>query len=479
MTIRMRIALFAAGVVTITLLLFGALLYTLTAVGAGAQQDQMLTQRAGQAANLAGRTDRDELHASRPLAPIDLATSAETFIEALDADGSVIASGGLIDGAPPMIPPSLLEAARAGRPAFATLKPAPRITLRVRALPFTTQDGASSGYIVAGQTRRDRERQLAGLRGFLVIAAGLTLATALGGCWFAAGRALRPLKTIAHTADTIGATEDLGRRLPERSPRDEIGALTASFNGMLRRLGDSQAGLTAANRRLLESLAAQQRFVADASHELRTPLTTIRNNAGFLLQHPHSDAADREAAAQDIAGESERMSRLVTDLLTLARADAGSEPERTPLDPESLLRDLVRQAQRLHPDRAIHALVAEDLSPLCVVANADALARLLWILIDNAVKHTASPGEISVRLSCAADRALIEVVDQGPGIAPADLPRIFDRFFQADQARASEGAGLGLAIAQWIAQTHGGRLTAHNNAVRGATFRVALPLATA
>jgi len=139
----------------------------------------------------------------------------------------------------------------------------------------------------------------------------------------------------------------------------------------------------------------------------------------------------------------------------------------------------VRQAQRLHPDRAIHALVAEDLSPLCVVANADALARLLWILIDNAVKHTASPGEISVRLSCAADRALIEVVDQGPGIAPADLPRIFDRFFQADQARASEGAGLGLAIAQWIAQTHGGRLTAHNNAVRGATFRVALPLATA
>jgi two-component system, OmpR family, sensor kinase len=185
--------------------------------------------------------------------------------------------------------------------------------------------------------------------------------------------------------------------------------------------------------------------------------------------------ADRRSALEDIAGESDRMSRIVHDLLTLARADAGVHLELSRVDLAAIIEDVGRRARRLHTDRRV--LVEEAATTAEVRGNTDALAQLLWILIDNAVKHTPEHGEIRLRLAARSGRAFLSVADAGCGIPEHDLARIFDRFFQSDASRTSGGAGLGLAIARWIVDEHGGRVTAHNNPRGGATFRIDLPLA--
>jgi signal transduction histidine kinase len=282
-----------------------------------------------------------------------------------------------------------------------------------------------------------------------------------------AGRALRPLDAMASTAEDIGRTQDLSRRLPESEPDDEVGRLQRSFNQMLRQLDD-------AYHRLQSALVAQRRFVADASHELRTPLTTIRGNVGLLLKREDIAPDDRLAALNDIAGESERMSRMVQDLLTLARADAGYHLDKAQIDLLPIIQEVTRQAQTLQPLRRIELL---DGVPVPVQGNADAIKQLLWILIDNAFKHTHDSGRIQLRLDNGQQAARLIVLDDGAGIPKEDLERVFERFYQSDASRADEGTGLGLAIARWIAQEHGGTISASNNPQGGAAFTVVLPSA--
>jgi signal transduction histidine kinase len=262
---------------------------------------------------------------------------------------------------------------------------------------------------------------------------------------------------VAHASDEIARTQDLARRLPPVRTHDEVRLLTDSFNGMLARLE--------------EVLESQRRFVADASHELRTPLTSIRTNAAYL-QRPDVPVEEREAALRDIVQESERMSRLVHDLLTLARADAGGHPALAPMDLAAALREVCRRARALHPARRIE-VAGDDVVPIC--GNEDALLQLLWILVDNAVKHTPPEGRLRIWSAARGGTVQLRVMDDGPGIPEADLERIFDRFFQADRARSDGGAGLGLAIARWIATAHRGTLSAYNNEWGGATFLLELP----
>ncbi|HLZ72122.1 MAG TPA: HAMP domain-containing sensor histidine kinase [Dehalococcoidia bacterium] len=473
MTIRLRIALFAAGVVLVAVALFGLLLYALAAYGARAGQDQALSLRGQQVVTFLSFAPAQELAAARSGPPLDLATSEDTFTEVLSPDGSVLYSNGQLGGATPAVPQDALTAAAARGFAFASVTPGRGVTLRLYVQHYTRPGGLAGGYAVAGQSMRLRNRQLRSLRGLLLISALVTLLAALAACWLLARRALKPIDRLANAADAIGATADLSRRLPPRRTRDEVGRLTASFDRMLARLEAGQDRLKDAYAKLAQALEAQKRFVADASHELRTPLTTIRNNVAFLRQHPQGDPADRAAALDDIAAEGERMSRLVQDLLTLARADAGYHLELTPIDLAPLARDVCRQAQRQQPARTI-ALAAE---PLPASANADAITQLLWIFIDNAIKHTPEGGRISVRLARCGDRAVLAVADEGPGIPQGELPRIFERFVQADPARSTGGAGLGLAIARWIAAEHGGTVSACNNPGAGVTFTAELPAA--
>ncbi len=470
MAIRARIALFGAAVVTATVLIFGVVVYTLVERGLIRQQEQALRQRADQVAGAwspgSGPAGPPASRRLERFLILRLATSTEGFIELLDAGGTPLLSTAEINGRDPQVPSSVLEAARGTPGKLAAFEAQPGLRLRVFVRECCRSD-AQIRFVVTGQTTRGIEDQLARLRWFLAGGGLLSVAAALAASWLLAGRALRPLETMAQTAEQIGHTHDLTRRLPGIRTGDEVSRLTRSFNEMLQRLQD-------AYQRLEETLASQRRFVADASHELRTPLTSIRSNAGLLLLHPEAHSEDRLAAMQDIASESERMSRLVQDLLTLARADAGQHLERGPLDLGAVVQDVFRQAQNLYPNRRLQL---HDGLPTPVTANADALKQLLWILIDNAVKHTQEGGQIQIRLTTRGDRAELAITDDGSGIPPADLKRIFERFHQVDAARADGGAGLGLAIARWIVQEHEGRVVADNNPDRGATFTVELPLA--
>jgi signal transduction histidine kinase len=337
--------------------------------------------------------------------------------------------------------------------------------LRVVARKWT--GSSESGIVVAGQSTAFPTNQLAGFRTFLVIASIVTLIVVAIVSWLVAGRAVRPLVTLARTTEAIGATGDLSRRLELSKSRDEVGRLTTSFNAMIARLQSSQSDLAAA-------LAAQQRFVADASHELRTPLSTIRTNAEFLRENPDAAATDRTAAIGDIVTEAERMGRLVDGLLVLARADAGIAIERRPVDLRAVAVD---EARRVRPpgrvrDETESVRVTADGSAL-VSGDAEALGRVIRALLDNAFRHGKPPVGITVAKRNGA--VSLEVHDAGPGLPKGSEERIFERFYQADPARTGEGTGLGLAIARAIVQAHGGTIRASNVDEGGTAVTIELP----
>jgi len=440
-SLRLRLALFGAAVVALTLVLFGALLYSLLARGVNTNQDDALRGRAGEAAAALNATA--DLTPQAPVAPADLRSSTEIFLEVFDQSWSIIYSTGVLNGEPPTIAPGLRIGAVHG--AFDT-----ESGFRLYAREF------NSGFVVAGQSTRVLQSNLSGVLGFLIISGVPTLIAALAASWLVAGRALKPLKEVAGAADDIGRARDFGRRLPNRRSRDEVALLSTSFNRMLEQLQDS--------------FESQKRFVADASHELRTPLTTIQGNAGLLAHGPPIGESARRAAATDIAEESERMARLVDRLLTLARADSGLRLELAPVDLRAVVVDVTRQASAVHPERAFEVQVVDAE----VAGDEDALRQLLWILIDNAFRYARST--ISVGLEVDAGWARLMVGDDGPGIAPEEREQVFERFYRADAARTGHGAGLGLSIARWITEQHRGRIIADRSRAGGAGLYVDVPV---
>ena len=469
MSFRLRLTVFGTALVAATLLAFGWLVYELVANSQGTTQDDGLKQRASDAAGVIARAAAGELNGStNPTlsGAEDLRHRTDPFIEVLTASGTVVSSTGRIGDTVPAIPASLLAGAANGT-ALATVDVLGGPALRFYAIRWTRPDLGLEGFVVAGQPTSIQSTNRKGLLGFLIVSSIPTLLAALLASWLITGRALRPLKTVAQTAESIASTHDLKRRLPQNPRPDEIGVLSKSFNRMLEQL-------EAAYERLARALDAQRRFVADASHELRTPLTTIRGNAELLAHGP--DIADdvRAAAARDIATESERMSRLVEHLLTLAQADAGQRLELVPVSLRPLIESVCRQARASLKDRSFHNVGLTDAT---ILGDQDAILQLLWVLVDNAVKFTRTGGSVELGLRQHDSTALLTVADDGTGIPPSDLERIFERFYQANPARSNSGAGLGLSIGRWIVDQHHGSLTARNNDGPGTTFTVTLPLA--
>ena len=469
MSFRLRLTFFGAALVALTLLAFGWLVYELAANSQAATQDDALRQRAADALASIRTAPPGELNGTATpslTGAEDLQHRTDPFTEVLTSFGVVLSSTGRVGAAAPAVPATLLDAAANGG-ALATVDTPGSPQLRLFAGPWARPDLGLRGFVVAGQPTSIQTENRKGLRGFLIISSIPALLAAFLASWLITGRALRPLRTVVETTDSIARTRDLKRRLPPAKRRDEIGLLSESFNGMLEQV-------EAANQQLTVALDAQRRFVADASHELRTPLTTIRGNADLLAQGPLVTEDVRAAAAHDIAGESARMSRLVDHLLTLAQADAGQHLELTPVELRSTMASVCRQAQAMHPDRAFRNVGMTDAT---VRADIDAVTQLLWILVDNAVKFTKTGGEIELGLRQLDSTALITVADDGMGIPPDDLGRVFERFYQADPARSNKGAGLGLSIARWIVEEHHGTISVRNNTGPGCTFTVSLPLA--
>ena len=444
MSLRLRLALFGAAVVALTLVLFGGLLYALLARGAATNQDDSVRGRAREAVVALNRTS--DLAPRAPVAPADLRTSTEILLEVLDPNWSVVYSTGDLNGAPLAIGPKLRQqVTQNGSGEFDT-----EGGFRLYAMPF------NGGFVVTGQSTRVVQSNLWGVLGFLIISGVPTLIAALLASWLVAGRALKPLKDVASAADEIGRVRDFGRRLPKRGSRDEVALLSTSFNRMLEQLQDS--------------FDSQRRFVADASHELRTPLTTIQGNAGLLARGPALPDDVRRAAADDIAAETARMTRLVDRMLTLARADSGLSLELAAIELAPVIVEVCRQARTVHPDRELRC-AAKDAA---VAGDEDAIRQLMWILIDNAFGHARSL--VEVRLTTEGEWARLTVSDDGTGIAPEDRERVFERFFRADKARHEPGAGLGLSIARWIVEQHRGRILAGEAPGGGAAMYVDIPL---
>jgi signal transduction histidine kinase len=441
LSLRLRLALFGAAVVALTLVLFGGLLYALISRGVTNDQDTALRARAGQAISALGVAP--DLTPRGPIAPADLRTSNEIFIEVFDRNWSLVYSTGVLNGAPPSPPQRLRDATSPA--AFATDN-----GLRLYALQF------SSGFVVAGQSTRVPESSLSGVLAFLIISGVPTLIAALAASWLVAGRALKPLKEVASAADGIGRARDFGRRLAERKSRDEVALLSTSFNRMLEQLQDS--------------FDSQRRFVADASHELRTPLTTSQGNAGLLARGPALSDDIRRAAADDIAAETARMTRLVDRMLTLAKADSGLRLELAAIDLAPVIAEVCRQAGTVHPDRDLQCATVDS----TVAGDEDAIRQLMWILLDNAFRHARS--RVELRLVTEGEWARVTISDDGPGIAPEDRERVFERFFRSDKARHEPGAGLGLSIARWIVDQHHGRILAGERAGGGAAMYVDIPV---
>jgi heavy metal sensor kinase len=298
-----------------------------------------------------------------------------------------------------------------------------------------------------------------GLAGFLVA----ILVAGFGGSFLAA-RALRPVDRITRAAERLSA-EDLSLRLPAPTVDDEFGRQTAAFNAMLDRLE--------------RAFERQSRFTADASHELRTPLSVIRSLAEVAMLSPRSESYDRRVYTS-IAEETERLGRLVENLLVLARADDGSGLALAPVDLDEIVMGVAERIAERAASQGLELVL--DVPERCpVMGDSSWLTQLILNLVDNALRHTPAGGRITLTAACDANGATARVADTGSGIATEHLPRLFERFYRADDARSRStgGFGLGLAISGWIAQSHHGRLTVESKVGQGSTFTLWLPPAGA
>lgn len=349
--------------------------------------------------------------------------------------------------------------------------------------PVTVTDRSNTrwyiGAVIVGERLNTMQETLGSLRQVLMVASGLGLLLALAGGWVMAGRALRPVDQVTAAAARIaagdGTAASLAARLPVPPADDELARLSSTFNAMLDRL---QA-----------SFRAQERFVADASHELRTPLTAIRGNVDVLSRQTRSGSrvlmsGDLTPALDDIRVESDRMRRLLDDLLLLARSDAGEGVRSLPMTQtigvslDAIASDAVRSTASLTQGQIVEL---EAPRPVLLNGDPDRLRQLIVILLDNAIRHTPPGGHVRVAVASGADGAArIAVRDEGEGIAVEHIPHLFERFYRADGARgrASGGTGLGLAIARAICRAHGGDIEVRSSPGQGATFIATLPTGT-
>ncbi len=323
------------------------------------------------------------------------------------------------------------------------------------------RNGQVIGLVSAGRSLSETYASVHKLRSMLLAVWIIALAAALVGGWWLAGKALRPVDRITRAAQLISAGA-LSSRLALQGPDDELHRLAQAFDDMLERLG--------------RAFDRERQFTADVAHELRTPLTILRGEIDVALRRPR-DAEEYRLRLFSLRGEVARLSRLVTNLLQLAHADAGSEVLRNErID----VRMLLERVSNLFAARAAeHGIELHLNGPAdgTIIGDEDRLAQAISNLIDNALRHTRSGGRIKVRWRLSEHAVLIEVVDTGTGIAQEHLANVFQRFYRADNHRSREdgGAGLGLAITQSIAEAHGGTVSVESRLLHGTTFKLSLP----
>src|SRR5580698_10344665 len=337
-------------------------------------------------------------------------------------------------------------------------------TYRFYVRHFTLEQQAAT--LVVVQSLFHQHEFLETLAGTFAIVIPLTLLIAGIGGYFLARRSLSPVVAMSEQARWIGA-ENLESRLSVRNPNDELGHLASSFNGLLDRLN--------------ASFDRQKRFVADASHELRTPVAILCGETEVALAKEDRTQAEYRETLGILADESRRLKRIVEDLFTLARADAGQYPlSYTDFYLDELAAECAKNVRTLAAAKQI-TLTCEPSGEALIRADEALVRRMMLNLLDNAIKYTPSGGSVGLRVEDRDGVYDLSVTDSGPGI-PADLhSRIFERFFRVDKARSRKeqdgggGAGLGLSIGAWIAGAHNGKLELSRSTPEGSTFTAILP----
>jgi two-component system sensor histidine kinase MprB len=367
----------------------------------------------------------------------------DVFLQVVDRDGQILTS---FDGRPLPVGPAVRAVARGERVEAwfdAEVDGTP-----VRVLVTSPEPGIA---VQVGRSLAEVDETLRRLLLALVAisVAAIALAALIGR--LVAAAAIAPVHRVARAAEAVARTGDLSQHLDIRSS-DDLGRLARSFNTMLDTLEDS--------------LAQQRRLVADASHELRTPLATVRTNVEVLARVDQLDAGERDALIRDTVAQIGELTRLVGDLVELARGEGESEPFTT-VDLHELAHSAVDAAGRSHPEIGFRLEGSTSL----VRGAPGRITRALSNLVDNAAKWSP-PGST---VETTVDDGSVTVRDDGPGIHPDDLPHIFDRFYRSPAARTTPGSGLGLAIVQQVADAHGGTITATSTPGRGARFVLRFP----
>ena len=342
--------------------------------------------------------------------------------------------------------------------------------MRVATARISGDTGVTTGFVQYGRSVAHLNSTIDRL--WLFIAAGIlggTLVASLAGVGIAA-RAMRPISALTATARKISATGDTSGHMPDPKVEDEVGELARTLEQMLR-------SLDAARTEREVALKKQREFVADASHELRTPLTSVLANLELLQASLHAPDREEDRAMIDSAlRSSRRMSRLVGDLLLLARADAGRAGAHGDCDLAEIAGNAAAELAPIMGDRELEI---DNQHVLPVRGNPDELHRMVLNLLDNATRHTPAGARIELHVRPLGEEAVVEVADDGPGIPPRLREQIFDRFVRGEgpaDIAVGPGSGLGLAIVRAVATSHGGSVEVGESAAGGAQFRVRIPL---
>ena len=466
MSIRVRLTLGYLAVLTAILIIFSAVVYTFLGISMLNEVDHILWDRAAQVGTVIA-TQNDPRTVIRTglidLPPLDVFSTPAVYIQVIRGDGSVARQSQNLGKQRLPLDADLLAINLRNQSALKTLVLENGGRLRMVSVPISVREEVV-GAVQVGQPLIDIDATLQRVLVLLMGGIIVTIVVAGGVGLLMSWLALQPIDRITQTAGQIARAQDLGRRLPVPATDDEVGRLVSTFNAMLERLD-----------RLFQ---AQQRLGADVSHELRTPLTTIRGNVDLLRRGADDDPAERDAALDAIEGEVSHMNRLVADLLLLAQAESGMQLEKQPVELDTLILEVYRQAQlmsatQFSPGEGVTIRLGHE-DQAIVEGDPDRLKQLLLNLIDNALKYTPPGGTVTLSLYRDPEWVRVSVEDTGVGIPPDVLPHIFDRFYRA-QREGRKGVGLGLSIARWIAEAHGGRLSVESEVGQGATFTLWLP----
>jgi two-component system OmpR family sensor kinase len=474
-SVRARLALWHAGTLGVLLIAFAFVGYAYTARSTLRRTDQYLRESAGAFAD-ALRDEREEVASNAEAAretvkEIRFGSLQVTVLDAalrpLAASTPHASRRGEGSGPPP--DPVALAAALRGAPrrgpSFFSLSD-DEGGYRVFATPLVL--AGEPMLLAMEQPMHEREEALEEARAALLVSIPIVLLLAWAGGYMLARRSLAPVVAMSERAARLGAA-NLHHALPVGNPRDELGRLARVFNELLARLS--------------RSIEQQRQFMADASHELRTPVSILRGEADVALQVEERAPAEYREALGVISHEARRLGRIVDDLFLLARADAGQQPLRPgELYLDELAGECVRAVRSLAAQREID-LSCHAEGELPYHGDEPLLHRLLLNLLDNALKYSRRGGEVRLDLARRDGGYVMRVKDSGPAIHGDAAERIFERFYRVDRARSREadsatgGAGLGLPIARWVAEAHGGSLRLARSTADGNEFEVFLPVA--